>query len=186
MKAKNKNINKYALLVPKTWKLCTNPELIKIWDEAWNEAVKLGYLKAEDKAPLWTFKSCYRWGESRYAKGVPAGIVGVERIFNKSPNSAKETIVHEIAHLCTKGDHHGNKWKKCGDEIGKIYNIKMSRADSAEDLGIDYSLMDYHVRCKHCGYSMHWPEKTVYWAHPEKYYCGCCNNMELERYNINN
>lgn len=171
-------------LIPKTWKYCNNAKIRQIRDEVWDEATRLGYTKGMEKPIIWTFKSAYRWGEARYHTSSPTGTIGIERIFLKAPDAARETIIHEMAHLFTKGEHHSEKWKKVGNELGKLYNISMSRCDDSDEIGIDANLLDYHVKCKHCGKIYHWPEQTRSWKFPERFSCGYCGGA-LERYEMN-
>lgn len=59
------------------------------------------------------------------------------------------TIVHEIAHALTPGDHHGPKWKAKCRELG----IKDTRCYSREDTNIVRG--SWVGICRTCGYQAH-------------------------------
>ena len=91
-----------------------------------------------------------------------------------------DTIIHEILHTCPGCFNHGYEWKKRADVVNKELGYDIKRCSSAEEKGIDDSIIkDYHkpkyiVRCKKCGREVGKARKCSMVDHPEFWVCGKC------------
>jgi len=170
------------LNLPRTWKKCTNSELLELYKEICDEATRLGYSFKEPK--LYMFKSTKSWGRCHYNTETNESAIALNYVFEDKPEAARNTLIHEIAHSCAVGDHHGERWERAGNNIGKKWGIKVTRLNNYEDLGVQSisKLGKYIVKCKKCGHEYYHARMCGVVEHPEFYNCGCSGcHGELKR-----
>lgn len=159
---------------PRTWHQCNSEKILEIYKEVLNEAERLGY---NTKSPaLFTYKSSRNWGTCRTVRGI--SYIGLNEVFKQDPEKCRSVLVHELAHALSPQDHHGNKWRSIGDNIGSKWGIKMSRCGSSEEFGLEMPMKEtdkYTIECPKCKMQWHYMRMTKVVKAPETYRCGRCN-----------
>lgn len=157
------------------WKICNNPELFKIFVEVKNEARRLGYPIDELKLyHLYLIDSPRSYGRCQYSK--TGTTIAINKNYLANPQAARDTIVHEIAHALTKGDHHGAKWKATGDAIGAKWNLTMTRTAQREDIPDLQENCKYIIQCPKCEQLYKYQRCSDAVKHPNLYRCGKCKS----------
>lgn len=133
-----------------------------------------------------------RYGQCKTRNGVAYEINISEFLLDESvtpdENALKNTIIHEILHALTPGEHHGGEWKHLANIVtqrsGGKYNIK--RTTSYEEKGIDRQKVQrpvkirYILECVKCGNQYKQQRKSKAVKYPERFRCGRCRgSLEL-------
>lgn len=160
--------------VPRTWHQCNNEEILKIYKEIINEAERLGY---NTKSPvLFMYKSTRNWGLCRTSHDI--SYIALNEVFKENPERCRNTLIHELAHALSPSDHHGNKWRSIGDNIGAKWGITMSRCNSSDEIGLKMPKKEYKneyiIECPKCKVQWHYQRMTKAVKKPSVYMCGKC------------
>ena len=169
------------IAIPNTWKLCQDKKLNKIYDEVYEEANRLGFLKnLHHKRPLYIRKSIRSWGlckSHRVINDIYDSVICLNEVVasQKEYETARKIIVHEIAHAATPKDHHGNNWHRIGDLIGAKWNIKVERTDNYEGMNLKSDdNIKYIVECPKCHVQWKYNRMCKTVEKFDKYRCGKC------------
>lgn len=172
-----------ALSLPNTWKQCQDKQLNQIYNEVYEEAKRLGLLKAlYYKHPLYIHKSVCNFGLCR-SRHVMNGIydsaicVNDKILLAKRYDIAREIIVHEVAHMAAPTDNHNYSWYKVGNLIGKKWNITVERTGSYEGLNLKEKKKEgkYIIECPKCHTQWKYDRMCKSVEKYDKYKCGKCH-----------
>lgn len=167
-------------LAPTTWKVCTNQEVLNVYQEVLAHAKELRLNVGNPK--LYTFKSTHNFG--RCITNIHGSVIGLNEEFLKNPIKCRETCIHELAHAIVPKSHHDWRWEEIGNKIGAKWGIKVSRLSSEEKAGIvlpdKKEEVKYIVKCPTCGCLWKYQRLTPTVRYPEHYRCGKCKTT-LER-----
>lgn len=171
-------------LVPRTWHLNTNPEIKKIYEEVYQEALSKGYLNSNYHPPLYVFKSTTRWGTCRQKVSGREYTIGLNEVLLENPESARATLIHEFAHAASDPyEHHGVHWKHVGDTIGRKWNVRVQRCDSEESKGVTMPSRQkpaaYIVKCKKCNHQWNYQRNCKVVQYVSTYLCPYCKTNTL-------
>lgn len=170
------------LSLPKTWKLCNDKTINKIYDEVYEEARSLGLLSSHyKKHPLYIHKSVRSWGQCRWRKIDTneydcAVCLNEKIVLAKSYDVARKVLVHEVAHIAAPGEHHGNVWYYAGNRLGKKWNIDVHRTDNYD--GLELRMDDeakYIVECPKCHTQWKYNRMCKTVERYNRYRCCQCN-----------
>lgn len=168
--------------LPKTWKLCKDETINKIYDEVYEEARSLGLLSKHDhKRPLYMHKSVCTWGLCRWRKEAIdrydcAVCLNEKIILAKSYDAARKVLVHEVAHIAAPGKHHSDDWYYAGNRLGKKWNISVRRTDDYEGIELKGgSEAKYIVECPKCHTQWKYNRMCKTVERYDKYKCCACN-----------
>ena len=168
------------------WKKVTNPKILKVYEECFDEARRLGYWQGDD-LPLYSSKTTralgtchwHRRSDGKYDKAIPLS----EYLLPHEPEKLRNTIVHEIAHAtCSTTEHHGATWHSRANKIGAKWGLKIGRvsreADLCETLRKHQAKREnnyrYEVFCPHCNAVWKYKTKCAIVKNPGRYRCGKC------------
>lgn len=133
-----------------------------------------------------------RFGQCRFYNGEAYEINISEFLLDENitpdEDALKNTIIHEILHALTPGEHHSGEWKRLANLVtrrsGGKYNVK--RTTSYEEKGIDRQKVQrpvkirYILECVKCRKQYKHQRKGKAVKHPEWFRCGKCRgNLEL-------
>lgn len=170
------------ITLPRTWKLCKDEKINKIYDEVYEEARSLGLLSSHDhKRPLYIHKSVRTWGLCRWYKEAVnrydcAVCLNEKIILAKSYDAARKVLVHEIAHIAAPGKHHCDIWYAAGNKLGKKWGIKVQRTDDYDGIELKNDDNVKHIlECTKCGKQYRYTRNTKSVQNYTRYRCGCCN-----------
>ena len=172
-----------ALSLPNTWKQCADKKLNQIYNEVYEEAHKLGLLKALSyKRPLYIHKSVRNFGLCR-SRHVMNGVydsaicINDKILMAKKYDVAREIIVHEVAHMAEPTDNHGYAWCKVGNLIGKKWNITVNRTGSYEGINLKEKKKEgkYIIECPKCHTQWKYDRMCKSVESYNKYKCGKCH-----------
>ena len=136
------------------------------------------YAKEQIKTYIPTWK--FNWNNRKKSLGVCSynkeTIFLSKPVFSLSENSTFEkvrnTVLHEIAHALTPGNHHGKTWKRTLIQMG---------GDGNRLADIEYKVKgNYIYKCPNC-------DKVSYFYRQIKklYACGsCCNKYNNGKYDV--
>lgn len=161
-------------LIPRTWKSCENEEILHIYLDVCEFAIKEGLIK--DIPPLFLFKSTKKWGECRLNKLHT--VIGLNQVFLDDPAKSTNTIIHELAHAILPSHGHDEKWRNVANKIGELYGEEIKRGRSQEEVGISLhneTSHKYTVECPHCHYQWYFQRMCDKVKYPHLYMCGVCN-----------
>lgn len=166
-----------SISIPRTWKTCRNPDILRVFNEVCTEARNLGYVFKEPV--LYIIKSTSSWGRCKFNCETNESAIALNEVFLKNPEACRNTMVHEIAHSIAIGDHHGDKWRAAGNNIGKKWNIDVQRTNNYESLGVESirkqaDLNKYVLKCRKCGHEYYHARMCDSVRNPSAYRCGCC------------
>ena len=171
-----------ALTLPNTWKLCKDKQLNKIYDEVYEEALKLGLLsRLSCRRPLYINKSVRYWGlckTSRVTSDVfdSAICINDKILLAKKYDVARKVIVHEVAHMAEPMKHHGNDWYYTGNRLGQKWGITVRRTDSYEGLELrGEEEAKYIVECPKCHHQWKYNRMCKTVERYNRYRCTACN-----------
>lgn len=170
-----------SLTLPNTWKLCKDERLNKIYDEVYEEALKLGLLsRLSHKRPLYIHKSVRYWGLCRTRHVMndvydSAVCINDKILLAKKYDVARKVLVHEIAHMAEPMKHHGDDWYYAGNRLGRKWNITVHRTDSYEGIELrDEEEAKYIVECPECHTQWKRDRMCKLVERPERYRCAKC------------
>lgn len=170
-----------SLSLPNTWKPCKDEQMVKIYDEVYEEAKSLGLLtKHHKKQPLYVKKSVRSWGQCRWRKMLDntydcAICLNEKIILAKSYDAARHVLVHEIAHIATPAEHHSSIWRRAGNMIGKKWNITVDRTGQYEGIELkDKAEAKYIVECPKCHNQWKYNRMCKTVEKPHLYRCAKC------------
>ena len=168
--------------LPRTWKLCTDKTINKIYDEVYQEAQSLGLLSLhKEKHPLYIIKSVKTWGMCRWRKINPelydcAVCLNEKIILAKSYDAARKVLVHEVAHIAAPGKHHSDAWYRAGNRLGQKWNIAVHRTDNYEGIELKgEEEAKYIVECPKCHRQWKYNRMCKTVEKYDKYYCCACH-----------
>ena len=133
-------------------------DLTKLFNECLKECSKLGIRYGNIVEVTINTRVKKRWGQTcRRADGFHINISSVLLRDDVSDKATKDTIMHEILHTVDGCFDHKAKWQTMADKVNKAYGYNVKRGTSAEEKGIDSSLMEikhhkiYIIKCEKCG-----------------------------------
>lgn len=92
----------------------------------------------------------------------------------------RETVIHEVAHACSIGDHHGYKWQDCCQTLGRhwglnqyFYRVEQSAAINAILKEQKLARTKFVVRCPACGATWNRTKSCALTQRPQNWRCGC-------------
>ena len=110
-----------------------------------------------------------RWGQARYGASPEININA--RLLDESVDEfcARNTMMHEILHLQTVGEHHGGKWKSLANEVNRKSKGKYKEYGlAAERTG------KYVFECSRCGAVVSRDRASNFTKNPSRYmHKGC-------------
>ena len=91
----------------------------------------------------------------------------------------REIVIHEVAHACSLGDHHGPKWQRMAQRLGKRWGF--TYFERTEQCAAINAVMrqqkiekaKYRVTCPACGASWLRQKACGMVTRPQTYTCGC-------------
>lgn len=158
--------------IASTWKPCKDQGLLKVYEEVCQEARNLGYIFTTPT--LYLIKSSRCWGKCHYEVNPKKEYIALNEVFLQKPELSRNTLIHELAHALTVGDHHGNKWRTAGNKIGAKWNINVERTNEYEGVSL-HSNDKYLIKCPKCGTEYPRSRMSDLVKHPSDYRCGHCN-----------
>lgn len=101
----------------------------------------------------------------------------------------RETVIHEVAHACSIGDHHGSQWKKMYCTLGKRWGYD-NPTRCEKDTTINTVVREcrsnktkYIVKCPACGATWNYTRASACVQHPNTFKCGCgWKGLELVKF----
>ena len=177
-----------ALSLPSTWKQCQDKQLNQIYNEVYEEAQRLGLLKALSyKRPLYIHKSVRNFGLCR-SRHVMNGVydsaicVNDKILLLKKYDVAREIIVHEVAHMAEPADNHGYAWYKVGNLIGKKWNITVERTGSYEGLNLREKKKEgkHIIECPKCHKQWKYDRAGKVVKNYSRYKCPTCKEFLIK------
>lgn len=198
--------------IPRTWHPCVNKDMLILVEKLWVKLMNVSLCHQQDKplykekieepevVPLvFTFDSTKTLGRAMYDRGynmvAPNGIIGLNSLFLKHPEEAKNTILHEYAHLLNhaiyNGKGHDDGFYRIGDRISEVFGERITRlAQNSEDQACTMqalrepkaSRIKYRVWCPKCGYIWERSRQSTFVKFPMLYACGVCKTtLELKK-----
>lgn len=140
--------------------------LVKMFEETIEEAKRIGIFPKNVISisyyihnQLRAVANCY-WHQYGYGGEVHLALcfnTGVAKQFD--PETLRETVIHEVAHACTIGDHHGYRWqmacRRIGAKWGMLYHyfsrLETNPAVNAVLKEQKLARTKYTVSCPACG-----------------------------------
>lgn len=172
-----------ALTLPRTWKICTDEGINKIYDEVYEEARKLGLLSYHyKKHPLYVHKSVRTWGLCRFFRRNSdsydcAVCLNEKIVLAKSYDAARKVLVHEVAHIAAPGKHHNNIWYSAGNRLGNKWNITVARTGEYEGLMLKGDEeTKYILECSKCHKQYKYNRLGKAVKNYKNYRCGKCSS----------
>lgn len=140
--------------------ICTNQDVLNMYNQIWSAGVEMGYFTPEQKPPLYLQKSTRRYGccynqivgkrpypYSGYIMEVSKIVIHPGCI--QHPDFCKETLVHEIvhaAHAIKYGESgHNYLFYAIGNKFGEKFNCAVTR--TASDI---YNILKRNEYYKNC------------------------------------
>jgi predicted SprT family Zn-dependent metalloprotease len=166
-----------------------NDTLHALFNEVFNDAKKLGL--PLNKSNLSEIKIGYKemkpWGVCRYTPRFNNFEIYISRKLISSNNivAIKNTIMHEIIHTCKGALNHGANFKRYG-KMCETFGYTITRLLSEEEV-FGHKIENksdsykYVIKCPHCGKEYGYNRFTRAVAMSNKYICGKCHNLGLER-----
>ncbi len=123
----------------------------------------------------------YAWGRCITNRSEGTHIIEINKaLMDESvPNlSLKATILHELCHTVKDGHGHKKGWLEAAERLRKVYGLKLSRTNSAEELSVrpdpGKQAPNYVFRCVVCGAVVERTMHSKFVDHNERYRCGYC------------
>lgn len=124
-----------------------------------------------------------RFGQCKYRNGkayeINISSFMLDESVLKDDIYLRATIIHELLHAITPGEHHTGEWKRLANKVnvrsGGKYAI--SRTSSYESMGIKKTSIQkikYIVECTGCGLRWEHQRKSKSVKNPQNYVCGRC------------
>ena len=171
-----------SLSLPNTWKQCTDTKLNKIYEEVYEEAVRLGLIvKDENKRPLYIHKSVRNWGICKWKRifeGKYDAVICINDkiLLAKKYDVARKVIVHEMAHMAKPMEHHSRIWHNTGNLLGKKWNITVNRTDQYEGIDLRCEEEAKHIiECPKCHKQWKYNRAGKVVKNFERYSCPKCH-----------
>ena len=188
------------LKIKKTWKECTNKEILKIYNEVMGVAKSLypEYFTFEPKLYIdsstkhlghctWQLKKdtiMSKFGfknHFEYLRYEDAAIILSKYVVD--PKVAKRVIIHEFGHFLTPSEHHSYFWERRTQILGeKLGEKDLKRLASIDDSEIFNKQMEIsgvkklEVVCTGCGRIAKRTRMCDIIRHPERWKCGVCGS----------
>ncbi len=156
--------------------------LQKIFNECLKECNALGIQYGTIVEVSVNTRAKKRWGQTcRRSDGFHINISSILLRDDVSDKATKDTVMHEILHTVDGCFNHKAKWQAMADKVNKAYGYNVKRGTSAEEKGIDSSLMEvkhnkiYIIKCEKCGVEVIRHRKSNFTEHPNWYFHGGCS-----------
>ncbi len=85
------------------------------------------------------------------------------------PESLQETMLHELLHSITPGDHHGGKWARNAARVRRELGIDIKRCASQAEKQAKLAEPKYICQCEKCGATIGRHKMTGFVEHPGLY-----------------
>ena len=198
--------------IPRTWHPSVDKDMLALAEKLWVKLMDVSLCHQQNKplykekikepkvVPLiFTFDSTKTLGRAIYNQGynmvAPNGVIGLNSLFLKHPEEARNTILHEYAHLLNhavyNGKGHDDGFYRIGDRIGEVFGERITRlAQNSEDQTytmqalreLKASRIKYRVWCPKCGYIWERSRQSTFVKFPTLYTCGVCKTtLELKK-----
>jgi len=162
-------------LIARTWKKCKDAKTLKMWDEVLRVCEDI-YPNSTANLDLTLYENhAHRiLGQCRHdvVCGKVLSAICINRcMYSRSSKEIRDTLIHEVAHAVEPRDHHGAKWKRAGDKIGKRWGITVTRCGV---LTTKPNEQPYTLCCTRCSktYKQFRVCRSV--EHPHLFTCGVC------------
>lgn len=122
----------------KGWKQVYDERIKRLYNEVIAEAKRKGYFSDGAIPDLYERESirflgrCVR--KETFNGFLDCAIVLNSAIFKYSDFQILDTIIHEVGHALTPGEHHSERWKRISDKIGERWGITVSRLCADEQI----------------------------------------------------
>lgn len=175
---------RYPVKIRRGWRrIPESDRRYKLFEEVYSYAKSIDVIPDNvDKPLLFEMKSIKCLGRCIWKKedGHVYSCVLLNELLEPFPDDKiRTTLVHEFAHSCTAGDHHGEKWYAVANAIGKKWGYQIDRleydealVDAIEKLERPYR---YEVYCPKCGIAWKYKKRISLVAEPQKWKCSGCN-----------
>lgn len=141
----------------------TDPRILDLISECWDEVESLGFL-IPSKLRFLQCRAARRAGLACYTDTT---IVLSTFIYKESDDAIKTIIYHEIGHiLAGPGTHHGPVWRRIVDKISKATGLTITRCYTNKDMPIHAEekkkLYKFEFVCTGCGCHLHYMKATKF------------------------
>lgn len=99
-------------------------------------------------------------------------VVISDKLLECDIDKIRQILVHEIAHGCTPGKHHGPEWHWAANKLGAQWGYEASRLchdQTVNDKCCINKPKKYGIKCPVCGYTWMFSIQCKAVKHPEKY-----------------
>ena len=108
---------------------------------------------------------------------------------HKYPNAYLSTLLHEIAHAQTMGEHHNWKWKRVFNELKQKHSLDENKIEAEEEVFDEEVLTELRKkyarqiwRCPQCDKPTYYKKIRKYPAH--YYRCKTCKSIMEEVWRV--
>lgn len=156
-------------------------DLNKLATECIADLRSLGYEPCEDITWSVNTRAQKHWGQCRYTSKTSCAINISSRLLqdNVDDQAAKNTILHELIHTIRDkngkpASKHTGLWLRIAEDVNaRLPQYTIKRCTTSEEKDME-PVVNYIVRCEHCGKEYRRIRMSNVISHPEKYKCGVC------------
>lgn len=165
------------------WQLIPeNDRRFSLFEEVYARAISLNIVPENLEKPLLYEMKNRSLGKCSWRKrdGRIYAYIGLNACLKSvEDEKIRSILVHEIAHACTTGDHHGEEWYSVANFLGRKWGLKVERCtDDPEliDLLEKTNPNRYEVYCPKCGKTWRYKYRVRIIQEPQKWRCPYCNS----------
>lgn len=156
-------------------------DLNKLVAECTADLRSLGYKPCENITWTVNTRAQKRWGRCHYRSKTACEIEISNRLLQDEVNdqAAKDTIMHELIHTIRHqngkpASKHTGLWLCIAEDVNaRLPQYTIKRCTTSEEKDME-PVVNYIVRCEHCGKEYRRIRMCNLIEHPENYRCGMC------------
>ena len=162
-------------LISRTWTKCKDAKTLKMWDDVLRVCEDI-YPNSTANIDLTLYENHARriLGQCRHdvVCGKVLNAICINKcMYSRPQKEIRDTLIHEVAHAVEPRDHHGAKWKRAGDKIGKRWGITVTRCGN---LATKPNEQPFTLCCTKCSKTYRQFRVCRSVEHPHLFTCGIC------------